>query len=312
MKQFWAQYIKDLYHHFSYLNAYIILGCYCILSYAAAIYIGEYFLKETEPMNAYFSLQPLILMLIIPAITMGTWSEEFKSGTSELLLTLPISYVKLVLAKFFASLTFVLFLLCSSVPLLLITNALSVPDYGNICLGYIALLFCCSFFIAIGCLISSLNKNNIISYLLTIVVIFFVIQIKFSGIALGNMTFSLQGLLFQENYNVLLSGIFYWSNLCYFIIGTILSLWLNNVVITYYNPFKSNKKKYFRWFLALLIMIFISSTLGIRYMLYTPIDMTENKKFTLFSKSQEALRKLNDLSNIEIKMYDNKIGIIPL
>lgn len=84
------------------------------------MYLGDYFLRESEIMNAYFIMQPVILTLVIPATTMRTWADEAKSGTLELLLTQPIGYFKLVLAKFFAAYAFFL------------------PDGGNV----IIFIFC--------------------------------------------------------------------------------------------------------------------------------------------------------------------------
>ena len=99
MKLFFTQYLKDFYANFSNFNAYIILVIYYTLSVFSAIYLGDYFLRDTEIMNSFFAMQPVILTFVIPAITMRSWAEEIKTGTMELLLTQPISYFKLVTSK---------------------------------------------------------------------------------------------------------------------------------------------------------------------------------------------------------------------
>ena len=106
MKQFLTQFNKEFRANFNGFSAYIIIAAYYILSFFSALYLGDYFLRESEIMNAYFIMQPVILTLVIPATTMRTWADEAKSGTLELLLTQPIGYFKLVLAKFFAAYAF--------------------------------------------------------------------------------------------------------------------------------------------------------------------------------------------------------------
>ena len=106
MKQILTQFNKEFRANFNGFSAYIIIAAYYILSLFSALYLGDYFLRESEIMNAYFIMQPVILTLVIPATTMRTWADEAKSGTLELLLTQPIGYFKLVLAKFFAAYAF--------------------------------------------------------------------------------------------------------------------------------------------------------------------------------------------------------------
>ena len=119
MRLFFVQFLKDFKANFNNLNAYIIFGAYYILSLFSAIYLGDYFLRESEIMNSYFVMQPIILAFIIPSITMRTWAEEIKTGTIEILLTQPISYFTLILAKFFASFVFFILLTTSSLFLFL-------------------------------------------------------------------------------------------------------------------------------------------------------------------------------------------------
>ena len=168
MKQFFVQFSKEFQTLFCSMSAYVIIAAYYIFSMFSTFYIGDYFLRESEIMNAFFSLQPIMLTLIIPAITMRLWAEESKSGTLELLLTQPISFSKLVLAKFGAALLFFVLLIVSTVFLFWISSLLSVLDYGVTYSGYCGLLLCGSLFTAIGCLISALCKNNILSYIYTI------------------------------------------------------------------------------------------------------------------------------------------------
>ena len=120
MKLFWIQYYKDFKNNFSGFNAYFIMAIYCLFSFVSSIYLANYFVRENDVVVSFFILQPNILALIIPAITMRSWGEEIKSGTIELLTTQPISYINLVLSKFFASYSFFVLLVFVSIPFVLI------------------------------------------------------------------------------------------------------------------------------------------------------------------------------------------------
>ena len=304
MKQFLVQYLKDFKANFNNLNAYIIIGGYCLLSFLSAIYLGDYFLRESDVFNSYFIMQPAILMLIIPAFTMKTWADEIKSGTIELLLTQPISYTKLVLAKFFAAYSFFCILILFSLPFCLITNKLAILDVGAVCSGYVGVLLCGALFTAAGCLVSAFNRNNILSYISTIFIIFIIMQLEFDSFYFKTTFISLRSLNFEDNYNAFLGGVLYWGNICYFILGTILFLWLNVVVITYRKmDIRSIKRQFI--FLAFLIWAFFASTLlSISLISDTPYDATDSHKFTLMPVNQEFLK--NTDKKINIALYETK------
>ena len=165
MKQFLVQYIKDFRANFYNFNAYIILGGYCLLSFFSALYLGDYFIRESNVLNSYFSMQPIILMLIIPAITMRSWADEIKSGTLELLLSLPISYLKLTFAKFMAALSFFVLMMMCSLPFFFLTSKFSILDTNVVFLGYVGMFLCGALFTIIGCLVSAFNRNIILCYI---------------------------------------------------------------------------------------------------------------------------------------------------
>lgn len=304
MKQFFVQYLKDFKSNFNNFNAYIILGGYAGLSLLAAIYLGDYFLRESNIFNSFFVMQPMILMLIIPAITMRSWAEEIKSGTIELLLTQPISYFSLVSAKFFAALTFFGVMLLFSVPFLFITNKFAILDYGVVSLGYLGVFFCGALFIAAGCLISSYNKNIILSYICSIFFIFFITQFEAGSLHFNTFILSFQNLNFEDNYDAFLSGVVAWSNVLYFIVYISLLLWLNTVTIEFKragNLF--NKNKYFLFILlVILFFTFFSASSGLFF--NTTHDLTSSQKFKLTKKTEQALADTE--KRIDITLYQSK------
>ncbi|MBQ8750371.1 MAG: Gldg family protein [Alphaproteobacteria bacterium] len=300
MRLFFVQFLKDFKANFNNLNAYIIFGAYYILSLFSAIYLGDYFLRESEIMNSYFVMQPIILAFIIPSITMRTWAEEIKTGTIEILLTQPISYFTLILAKFFASFVFFILLTTSSLFLFLFSNTLSVLDIGVVISGYVGLFFCGALFTAVGCMISIFNKNNILSYAMTIFILFVITQSEFT--AVGNL--SLRVLNFEDNYIAFLSGILSVNNIIYFILGTALFLWINLLGIYVRKSVTSNEKVYFVAFLGIVILIFVSSVIGFSYSSDKQFDITDEKRFTLTDETIKQLEGIN--KRLDITLYESK------
>jgi len=304
MRQFLLQLKKDFSAYFSNFNAYVIIGGYYVLSFFFTIYFGDYFLRESEIINAYLSSQSIILLLILPAVTMRSWADEIKSGTIELLLTQPISYTTLVLAKFFAAYAFFLLLVITSLPFLYLTNVLSIADVGATSCGYIGLLLCGGLFTAIGCLISWFNRNNILSYISTIFVLLFITQFRFGTLNINNQILSLNCLNFDTNYGAFLSGVIYISNVVYFVLGIGVCLWLNVVSMGHKKAVKSSDKKLFWRFCGLQFLIFILGTLGVNLLFNNVFDVTDNHKFTLTEQSAKFLRETD--KRINIVLYESQ------
>ena len=111
-------------------------------------------------------------MFLIPAISMRLWSEERKSGTLELLLTLPISLTATVLGKFLAAWAFTAVALAGTLPIWLTVNYLGDPDNTVIAAGYVGSLLMAGGFLAIGSCISALTKNQVIAFVISFVICF--------------------------------------------------------------------------------------------------------------------------------------------
>lgn len=303
MRQFLIQFQKDFTFYFNGLTAYIIIAAYYILSFFSALYLGDYFLRESNVMNAYFIMQPFVLILIIPAITMRSWSEEIKSGTIELLLTQPLPYPLLILTKYCASFVFFLLLVSSSVPFLIISVFLSIPDWGVIWSSYCGLILCGALFTAAGCFISTFCRNNIISFICTVFALFFIVQLKFTTASGAYGALPFDAFNFSENYEAFLTGTLLWGNIVYFIVGTSLLLWLNSAALTY--KYSNRGKPYlFKVFSLLIFFIFLTSVLSTFLLFQNIIDITDNHVYTLSPQNKNYLNTLN--KRIDITLYEAK------
>ncbi len=300
MKLFYIQFIKDFRANFSNFNAYIVLSIYYILSVFSAIYLGDYFLRETDVMNAFFAVQPVILTFVIPGITMRSWAEEIKSGTIELLLTQPIGYMTLIIAKFFASFVFFILLVISSLFLSVFSSWFSFVDIGGLCSQYLGLILVGALFCAIGVSVSIFNKNNILSYTATIFILFSVTQMSFTNI--GNL--KLYYLNFEDNYNAFLSGVVSIGNILYFVFGIIMFVWINLFGIYFRKAYAFKERISLGVFLGILMLIFGSVQLGSSLCFNKEFDITDEKKYTLKDETQKILKLLD--KRIDITLYLSK------
>ncbi|MFH1997106.1 MAG: ABC transporter permease subunit [Patescibacteria group bacterium] len=172
------QYLKTIYILFkkelmSYFNspiAYIFIGVFLIVG--NWLFFNYFFLIGQASMRNYFAILPWIFLFLSPAITMRLWAEEKKSGTIEFLLTLPITDWQAVLSKFFGALVFMFIALLLSITLPITVAILGNVDLGPIIGSYLGALFLGGSYLALGLFISSLTKNQIIAFILSLVACF--------------------------------------------------------------------------------------------------------------------------------------------
>lgn len=300
MRLFLVQFIKDFRSNFVNFNAYIILGAYYLLSLFSAIYLGDYFLRESDIMNSFFVMQPIILIFIIPTITMRSWAEEIKTGTIEILFTQPISYFTLVVAKFFASFSFFMLLILSSFLLYVFSYWLSVLDIGIVLSGYLGLILCGALFTAIGCSVSIFCKNNILSYVVTTFILFFITQLDFSYID----NISLKSLGFENNYVAFMSGILTINNVVYFVLLTIIFIWINLLGIYFRKITSKIEKVIFYAIIFIFALIFFSTNIGISNCFDVQFDITDEKRLTLSDKTNDILKNIDN--RIDVTLYEAK------
>jgi ABC-2 type transport system permease protein len=189
-------------------------------------------------LDPLFILAPWVFMFLIPAITMRSLAEENKTGTIELLLTKPLTDMQIVSAKYFAGLILVLFSLLPTLVYYAVANYMASPagnlDHGGIIGSYIGLFFLGSAYIAIGIFSSSLSNNQIISFILA-VILTFIFHVGFdfmSSLTPSNqVNFILSQLGMSAHYSSLSRGVIDSRDAVYFITLTILFLYLTRFTL---------------------------------------------------------------------------------
>lgn len=161
---------KELMSYFNSPIAFIFIGVFLVMG--NWLFFNYFFVVGQVNMRSYFSLLPWIFLFLSPALTMRLWAEEKKTGTIELLLTLPVTNWQVVMAKFFGALTFqfVTLLLSMTIPISL--ALIGDVDFGPVIGGYLGAILLGGSYLALGMFISSLTKNQIIAFILGLLACF--------------------------------------------------------------------------------------------------------------------------------------------
>ena len=172
MRNTWTITKRELGAYFGTPLAYIFVIIFVALTGAFAFYIGNFFIRGQADLLPFFNFHPWLYLILVPAIAMRLWAEERKSGTIELLMTLPISSWEAILGKFFAAWAFVGIALILTFPMWITVNILGTPDNGVILAGYVGSFLMAGAFLAIGSCISALTKNQVIAFVVAATVCF--------------------------------------------------------------------------------------------------------------------------------------------
>jgi ABC-2 type transport system permease protein len=141
--------------------------------------LGQFFEREEASLASFFTWHPWIYLFLVPSVGMRLWSEERRQGTMELLLTMPVAPWHTILGKFLASWAFLALALLLTFPIILTTSYLGEPDYGPIACGYIGSIFLAGGYLAVSSMTSALTRNQVISFILSVVICLFLILAGF-------------------------------------------------------------------------------------------------------------------------------------
>ena len=158
---------RELGGYFATPVAYVFIVIFLALRRRADLLSRQLLRARPGRPAAVLQLHPWLYLFLVPAISMRLWAEERKTGTIELLLTLPISLGEAVLGKFLAAWASPAIALALTFPLWLTVNLLGDPDNGVILAGYVGSLLMAGGFLAIGACVSAITKNQVIAFVLT-------------------------------------------------------------------------------------------------------------------------------------------------
>ena len=163
---------REIASYFATPLAYIFIVIFLALTGAFAFYVGGFFIREQADLEPFFVYHPWLYLMLIPAVAMRLWAEERKTGTIEVLMTLPVTTTEAVLGKYLAAWGFSGIALALTFPMWITVNVLGQPDNGVIVASYIGSFLMAGAFLAIGSCISSLTKNQVIAFIVAATVCF--------------------------------------------------------------------------------------------------------------------------------------------
>ncbi|MDH0658497.1 ABC transporter permease subunit [Empedobacter sp. GD03865] len=224
----WTIFKKEFSNFYLGFNAYLATATFVIVSVLFLWFFDNefnVFNTGNASLSSFFFVGPWIFLFMIPALTMKLIAEEQANGTLLWLFTLPIKDNQIIWGKYLAVVSVIVFCLLSTFLFTITLQEFLMPeqelDYGTIFSGYLGLFFLGSLFAAIGLFTSSITKNQVMAYVLS-VFFCFIIFYGFESLAsynlLGSMDFYVQKIGSFTHYNQFLKGIIDTRDLLYFLI----------------------------------------------------------------------------------------------
>ncbi len=228
---------RELGSYFATPLAYVFIVIFLILTSVFTFYLGRLYELRQADLTPFFSFHPWLYLFLIPAISMRLWAEERKSGTLELLLTLPVSLPQAVLGKFLAAWVFSGIALFLTFPVWITVNYLGEPDNGVIFAGYIGSWLMAGGFLAIGSCMSAMTQNQVIAFIMTVVICFIFVVAGFPMVLDVFKTWvpqiildGIASLSFMTHFEAISKGVLDLRDLLYFLI--MIFAWLLATSIT--------------------------------------------------------------------------------
>lgn len=224
-------YRRELSSYFSTPIAYVFIVIFLMLSGIFTFYLGGLFERGQADLQSFFNYLPWLYLFLVPAISMGMWAEERKSGSIEMLMTLPVSVTQAVIGKFLAAWLFIGIALMLTFPLWVTVNYLGEPDNPVIFAGYVAAFLMAGAYLAIGSCISAITRNQVIAFVIAIMVCFGFILSGFSlvldlftGWAPQVVVNAISGMSFLTHFNAITKGVIDVRDIIYFV--SFIACWL--------------------------------------------------------------------------------------
>ena len=231
MRGIWAIFRRELAAYFNTPLAYIFIVIFLFVTGIFTFNLGNFFQRGQADLRAFFSFHPWLYLFLVPALSMRLWAEERKQGSIELLLTLPVSLAAAVLGKFLAAWAFTLIALSLTFPMWLTVAYLGAPDHGVILAGYVGSALMAGGFLAIGSCLSALTRNQVIAFVLSVVVCFLftvsgapIVLDFLAGWAPQGMIEQVAQFSFFRRFQAIANGVIDLRDLVFFL--TLIGFWL--------------------------------------------------------------------------------------
>ncbi|MEK0085606.1 ABC transporter permease subunit [Benzoatithermus flavus] len=229
---------RELRAYFATPLAYVFIVIFLALTGSFTFFIGNFFERGQADLAPFFLFHPWLYLFLVPAIAMRLWAEERRSGTIELLMTLPTTTFSAVLGKFLAAWVFAGIALLLTFPIWLTVNWLGDPDNGVILVSYLGSWLMAGAFIAIGACMSALTKNQVIAFVVGAAACFLFLM---SGMDLVLAAFrpwappvvvdTVASFSFITHFGQLMKGVIDLATLLFFVSLIVICLLINTLLV---------------------------------------------------------------------------------
>jgi ABC-2 type transport system permease protein len=228
---------RELAGYFATPVAYVFIVIFLVMTGVFTFYLGSFFERGSADLEPFFRFHPWLYLFLVPAISMRLWAEERRSGTVELLLTLPVTVVQAVVGKFLAAWLFLGLALALTFPVWLTVNYLGDPDNGVILAAYIGSWLMAGGMLAIGSCTSAITRSQVIAFILAVAACFVfllsglpMVMNLFSGWAPQLVLDGIASLSFLSHFGDVSRGVIDLRDLVYFVL--VAGFWLlANVIV---------------------------------------------------------------------------------
>ena len=229
---------RELASYFATPVAYVFIVIFLVLASAFTFYLGNFYERGQADLEPFFTFHPWLFLFLVPALSMRLWAEERKSGSIELLMTLPIEVWQAVLGKYLAAWAFTGIAIASTFPIWITVNYLGDPDNGVIFAAYIGSLLMAGGFLAVGSCISAATKNQVIAFILSVVACFALLLAGFELVLDAFAAWAPQALVdavaslsFLTHFANISKGVIDLRDLVYFALLIAVCLYANTIVL---------------------------------------------------------------------------------
>ncbi|MCC6918482.1 MAG: heme exporter protein CcmB [Alphaproteobacteria bacterium] len=231
MKGVGAVFRRELASYFATPLATVFIVIFLFAMGAFTFYLGGFYDNGQASLAIFFSFHPWLYLFLIPAIAMRLWAEERKSGTLELLLTLPIPLNAAVVGKFLAAWVFAGIALALTFPMWITVNFLGSPDNGVILASYVGSWLMAGGYLAIGSAVSAGTNNQVIAFVVSVVISFLftiagapLVMDTLSAILPLELQNTISSFSFLTHFNAIMAGVIDLRDLVFF--GTLIAFFL--------------------------------------------------------------------------------------
>ena len=229
---------RELYGYFSTPVAYVFIVIFLFMTGIFTFYVGSFYERNQADLDPFFNFHPWLYLFLLPAIAMRLWSEERKTGTIELLMTLPVTITEAVVGKFVAAWLFSAVALVLSFPIWITVNYLGDPDNTVILSAYTGSLLMAGGFLAIGSCVSALTRSQVIAFVISVVICFLFVLSGFPMVLNMFQSWAPQALIdavasfsFLTHFSAISKGVIDLRDIVYFVVLIVFWLYATVVVI---------------------------------------------------------------------------------